>query len=322
MSDPQFLNKINDPHFTADKKAVIIRWAGTFLAIALLIYLFSREGWSEIARALRQISFWRFVLCFFLMLLSRLAVAGRWHMLLRSAGIDITSNQTLKITFAGLFASNFLPTTIGGDFVRLGGIIQLGIDQTLSIASLIVDRLIGMTGMASAIPLGIPALIKFIRVSDPAALYPLPFILTSYTQPDGWRVRFSNKIRNALQQLFSSLSIWLKKPRSLSAAFFFTWMHQLFMYAQMWLLLMSLGESLPLWSIAGLWAATYFVTLLPVSVNGLGMQELSATFFFTSVGGISLESSLTLAMLIRLLQTFASLPGALFIPKLLSGEAK
>jgi uncharacterized membrane protein YbhN (UPF0104 family) len=322
MPESQLSNNIDKRPITSSKRTIIIRWVGSFLALALLIYLLSREGWADINQALRQISLWRFIVCLFLMLLSRLVVAGRWHTLLRSAEVDITASQTLKVTFAGLFASNFLPTTIGGDVIRLGGVIQLGLDQTLSIASLIVDRLVGLAGMASALPLGIPVLIKFLRATNPAFGYFQPLLLTSFAHSDGWLTRLLRKIRNALQRLSSDLSIWIKKPKSLSVAFAFTWLHQLCLYVQMWLLLKSMGESLPMWSIAGLWAATYFVTLLPVSVNGLGMQEISATFFFTSIGGVSLENSLTLAMLIRLLQTFASLPGTIFIPKMLSGEAR
>jgi glycosyltransferase 2 family protein len=321
MPNTQPTNKLSASPPVLSRRTRIIRWAGTLLAVALLVYLLSREGWADIALALRQISIWRFLLCLFFMLLSRLAVAIRWHLLLRSAQANITVSQTLKVTFAGLFASNFLPTTIGGDVVRLGGIIHLGLEQTLSLASLIVDRLVGMAGMASALPLGIPALISYHPDSGAGLLVSSPLILTQTAQSKRWRDRLLDRSRSALGHLSSALSIWLKRPGSLFTAFVFTWVHQLSMYAQMWLLLRSMGESLPIWSIAGLWAATYFTTLLPVSVNGLGMQELSATFFFTSVGGVSLENSLTMAMLVRLLQALASLPGALFIPNMLSGKA-
>jgi uncharacterized membrane protein YbhN (UPF0104 family) len=275
MSDPIDPSYTSDRPTASSKRTLIIRWVGTLLALALLIVLFTREGWADIAQALEQISLWRFVLCLILMFVSRLAVAGRWHMLLRSAEVNLTFRQTLKITFAGLFASNFLPTTIGGDVIRLGGIIQIGVDQTLSIASLIVDRLVGMAGMASALPLGIPALIRYLQGTDASSLnYSPPFLATTIQAKRRW-TRLMGKLQNALRRLFSALSIWLKKPSSLSAAFGFTWIHQLSLYGQMWLLLRGMGESLPIWSIAGLWSATYFVTLLPVSVNGLGMQELS-----------------------------------------------
>jgi hypothetical protein len=56
-----------------------------------------------------------------LMIISRLAVTGRWHVLLHSGGIRITPSQSFQITMAGLFANNFLPTTVGGDVIRLAG---------------------------------------------------------------------------------------------------------------------------------------------------------------------------------------------------------
>ena len=89
-------------------------------------------------------------------MVSRLAVAGRWHVLMHSAGTGIIPRQSIRLTFAMLFASNFLPTTIGGDVVRYAGAVRLGFDNAISLASLVVDRLVGMTGMAMALPFGIP----------------------------------------------------------------------------------------------------------------------------------------------------------------------
>jgi uncharacterized membrane protein YbhN (UPF0104 family) len=295
-------------------RTLIIRWIGTLLALALLVYLLSREGWTDIAQALKQIGVWRFVLSIFLMLISRLAVAGRWHVLLSSVVPSITPLQSVRITFAGLFASNFLPTTIGGDVVRLGGIIQLGLDQAICVASLIVDRLVGMTGMATALPLGIPVLAQYLENSKFPAFYNSPILVTATIQSPKRVNRLMEKIKTGLEHLFSALLLWRKRPRSLTAAFAFTWIHQLSLYVQIWFLLKGLDEVLPIWTIAGLWAATYFVTLLPVSINGMGMQELSATFFLTTIGGVSLEHSLTIALLVRALQALASLPGALYIP--------
>ena len=105
------------------------------LSVGLLVYLLSQQGWAEIISAARQIAWWRFVLAFILVMISRLAVAGRWHVLMHSAGTGITLRQSMRLTFAMLFASNFLPTTIGGDVVRLAGAIRLGFDQAISVAS-------------------------------------------------------------------------------------------------------------------------------------------------------------------------------------------
>ena len=286
-----------------------LRWLGTILAVGLLIYLLSRQGWAEIATAVGQIAWWRFALAIILVMISRLAVVGRWHVLMHSAGTGITPRQSVRLTFPMLFSSNFLPTTVGGDVVRLAGAVRLGFDQAVSVASLVVDRLVGMAGMAMALPFGLPGTIRYLS-SAPAA--------TSLAIP--WLNPLAEKVRLFLKELTRALTVWLHKPGSLLGALAFTWVHMLCTFAMVWLFLGGMGEQVPFWLVMGLWSATYFVTLLPISINGLGVQELAMTYFYVAIGGISASSGLTLALLMRILQMIASLPGALFIPDIMAGR--
>jgi hypothetical protein len=67
-----------------------------------------------------------------------------------------------------------------------------------------------------------------------------------------------------------------------------------------------------------LWSLNYFVTtFLPVSINGLGLQELTITSLYVQFGGVSMEAGLALAVLWRLVTILASLPGAIFLPEIL-----
>jgi glycosyltransferase 2 family protein len=298
------------------KRVSILRIAGTLLASGLLLYLLWRQGWNEIEAAVQQISLWRFGAAFGLTLLSRLCVAGRWHVLLRSAGVRAAAAQTVRLTFAGLFASNFLPTTVGGDVVRLGGAMRFNFDQPTLIASLVVDRLVGMAGMALAVPLGLPVLLKssLVSTSFSPALMSTVWIKNSKLQ------KLWDKGESALRRMLEALVLWVRKPRALLTSLGFTFGHMFFLFSSLVLLLQGMGEPVAFWTIAGLWSLSYFVTLLPVSINGLGVQELSLTLLFTGAAGVSEPTALTLAFLIRILQMFASLPGALFIPSVVVGE--
>lgn len=300
----------------SSKHVQLLRWLGTLLAIGLLIYLLSQEGWDEIGMTVQQIEWWRFGLAVMLVLISRMAVAGRWHVLMRWAGTGITPRQSINITFAGLFASNFLPTTIGGDVIRLAGSIRLGFDKAISVASLVVDRLIGMAGMGMALPFAIPTWIASSSIQA-ATRHP---ILITLSVP--WVNKLLSLAASSLKDLINALTIWLGRPRSLLEALGFTWLHMLCTFGQVWLFLVGMGEHVSFWLIGGLWAATYFVTLLPISINGMGVQELSMAFFFTTFAKIDPSSSLSLALLMRLLQMLASLPGALTIPGLLAGRSE
>ena len=91
------------------------------------------------------------------------------------------------------------------------------------------------------------------------------------------------------------------------------------LFSVVWLFINGMGENISLWLTSGLWSFTYFVTLLPFSINGYGLQEVSMTFIFSSLGGVSVQNSLTAALLVRTLQIIASLPGAVFLPDILVG---
>lgn len=280
------------------------------MALFIILLRQQGQGWRAIVLAAGKISWWRFVLAFSLVMVSRFAIAGRWHVLMHSAGTGITPRQSIRLTFTMLFASNFLPTTIGGDVVRYAGAVRLGFDNAISLASLVVDRLVGMTGMAMALPFGIPAYIEYFSTPRPQST------LLSIT----WLHPLVDKLKRFLSELLQALRMWLNKPRSLLTSLGFTWIHMLCTFSAISILLAGMGEQIPFWTIMGLWSATYFVTLLPISINGMGVQELAITFFYVAIGGISPASGITLALIWRILQMAASLPGALFIPDIVAGQ--
>lgn len=302
------------------RSAFYIRLFGTLLAVVLLAYLLSQQGWEEIKAAIQQIPLWRFVVALGLMVGSRFAVAGRWHVLLRSAGPKVTAGDTLRITFAGLFATNFLPTTVGGDVIRLAGAIQLKFDAAISAASLIVDRLVGMAGMAMMVPFGLPSFLAARDLTNNSLIYPqylLGGILPASVMK--WVTPLWNKAVKLFRRVIAALTIWQKRPQSLLQSLAFTWLNMLGLFSVLYVIFQGMGEDLPIWLIGGLYSIVYLITLLPFSINGYGIQEVSMTFIFSSIGGVSLQSALTAALLFRTLMMIASLPGAAFVPGLLAG---
>jgi len=300
--------------------STLLRIAGSVAGVGLLVYLLANQDWEQIRRLFVQIGWGRLLAALGLTLCSRLAVAGRWHVLLRGARAPVHVRDSLEITFAGLFASNFLPTTIGGDVVRLAGAFQLEIDKAVSTASLIVDRLVGMAGMALALPVGLAAGMR--ELSGLLALGTGPWLLalaTSEGDQPGWLKRAGRRVRSAAQRVLRALGIWARQPRSLLASLGFTLLHMALLFSSIAILLSAMGESMTVLSIAGLWSLVYFITLFPVSINGLGLQEVALTAIFTELGGISTQAALVLAVCLRLLAMLASLPGAFFIGRVLPG---
>jgi hypothetical protein len=289
-------------HWLSENRTLLLRLFGTLAAIVLMVVLLRQEGWTEIVGSLKQISSTSFFLALASLLVSRIFVIARWHVLLRSGGVKIPFSRSAELTMMGLFASHFLPTTIGGDVVRLAGVMQMGFDRAICLASIAADRVVGLVGMLFVVPFGlIPAWGSLGQAASHSFA-----LMVSLQRP----MRF---VRRTLH----TFTTWLHQPKALFLSLLCTWANMLFIFLAIYLLVEGLSSHISFWLIAGLYSLAYMVTLIPISINGYGVQELSLTFLFLHVGGLSAASSLTLAVLIRVIFMFASLPGAVFLPSIL-----
>lgn len=280
----------------------ILQLAGTILAVILLAVLLREEGWNEILATFSKIETSDLLWVALLFSISRIATVGRWYVLLRSGGVDMRFKDSMALTFTGLFASNFLPTTIGGDVVRLAGAMQMGFDRAVCLASIAADRLIGMLGMSMTLPIGLAQSWSLWGTAPASSL-----TLTWFHRPIAF-----------LKRTFSVFGMWLKKPTSLLGSLAFTWIHMLCLFGSIYIFTNDLGNNVSFWMIAGLWSLTYFITQIPISINGYGLQELSFTFFMSNVAGLTPAVGLSVAVLLRAYFILFSLPGALFLPSIMS----
>ena len=309
---------------TSEKKlgiGALIRWTGTVVALGLMVWLLSRQGWGEIWEDIQKIGLPLFLAAIGLLMGSRFAISLRWYALLRGAGEDISYLASLKLTFAGLFSNNFLPSTIGGDVVRLAGGIQAGWDGAVMAASLVVDRLVGMSGMAVFLPFVFPSLLDYYRAE---AFNPGGVLAFGVAAGESSRLKkWVDKGKSILLRIWRSMLIWVRKPKTLVLPFVATFGHMLFTFSMVSVILYGLGErELPFLTIGGLWALVYFITLIPISIAGLGVQELVIVFAYHTLGGVTEPHALTLALLFRTLMMLSSLPGAVFVPDILNKRKK
>lgn len=204
--------------------------------------------------------------------------------------------------------------------VRLAACVPLRLDAAASAASLVVDRLVGMAGMALALPVGLARLAE-VGLPTPGSSLIQPGhaapLLAAAAAP-GWAASLWRKGLDFARRILSNFSLWAKNPGGLLLALLATCVHQVCLYTSIWLLLGGMGEAVSWLRIAGIWSLVYFITLLPVSINGYGLQEVTTALLYARLGGFSPEASATLAILLRIIQLAASLPGAFFVPGILA----
>jgi len=287
----------------------LLRALGTILSLGLVALLLW-QNWDDFINSFNRLSLRVLVILVFLAFFSRFIVTLRWFILLRVVEPEIKLDQAFKLSFVGLFTTNFLPSTIGGDFVKLGCATQFGLDSAAVAGSLVIDRIVGMTTMATFLPIGILTISQGNGFSTILSASNTGVLLS----------KVLGKIKDYFLRVILALETWLKHPFQLFIAACLSFVHMACTFTMVFLILRDLNNPTSWWVSGGLWVLVYFITLLPISINGLGLQEASLSMAFTSFASISESNGLVLAVMIRVLFMIASLPGAFFLYKTLSGD--
>jgi glycosyltransferase 2 family protein len=128
-----------------------VRIAGSAVVLALLfMWLPFSKVWSAIrgispALALGLLGGY--------MVLHLLGVL-KWRILLNLAGAGLSFPRAIQCYYAGLFANNFLPSLVGGDFVRGGLAFRFSGSKAAVVLGSLIDRLGDVVGLASVAAAG------------------------------------------------------------------------------------------------------------------------------------------------------------------------
>ncbi len=307
-------NSIPDPTNEAEQppqKPSYWRWILTIAAIGLFIYQLSKQDFHETLNIIKGMPLWLIFTSIGLMLASRISTAARWNALLKINAPKPRFKDTLKTTFAGLFSSNVLPTSIGGDFVRLFMGIQAKLDPAYVASSLIMDRIIGFTGMFFFMPFGLHLLFSHAGTSQ-ASLLPMGFIFAAVFSDIFKKVW--EWIKKFIQKVWDSVKLWVKHPMYLVESLGFTFLHMTFFFSTMWLFLYAMHVDISIFKVGAIYSLSYVISLFPLSIGGLGIQELAISNLFSILGNMPIKTANALALLVRLVFIISSIPGAFFLP--------
>ena len=126
-------------------KRFVIRVAGSILVLSLLLYFLPRD---KLARALDAFSVELWLAGVSTYLCLHLIGAAKWRMLINAAGGKLSVSQAVRCYYYGLFGNTFLPSVVGGDFIRAGLAMRLSASKGPILIGSIADRAIDSMGLA------------------------------------------------------------------------------------------------------------------------------------------------------------------------------
>lgn len=282
----------------------------------ILAYLASRIDMAAAARAVVAIDPRYLTAVLLLVALDRAVMILRWVLLLRASGVRVTAAHAASIFLVSSFVGSFLPAGIGGDAARAWGLARVTSDGSEALASVAVDRLLGIL---SLVAMGLAGLLAWSPAngSDWRTAAGVG-VLVAVCCAAFWADRLARAIvpqhlhegplTRRLLRLSDAVSRYRGRGGVLAHVMAWSIVVQLLRITQAYLLGLGLGLSVPFRYYLLFMPVGLLMLLLPISVSGFGLPQGVIVWLMRPMG-VADEQSFALSTLIVLTGLAGNLPG-------------
>jgi len=266
------------------------------ISIALLVFLFGQVDGKALFRIIRGADIWLLLLAFLIFTLVYAVCLFRWEMLLKAVRVYLPVKRIIVSFSGGMFFNVFMPSTIGGDLVRSLDLAAHTKKGKEVVATVLLDRLSGYAGMVLVAVVAI--IFGYRLVQDRAvvlivlaivALLALILLLLFnnfffskinrfFHAPNGSRLMTA--IKNTHQELY----YFRQRKRILFLNLAYSIFIQVVAPVSYYLIAVALGIKTDIIYFFIFFPLIGAITLLPISIGGLGLRDATTIYFFAKAG--------------------------------------
>ncbi|MCE5259352.1 MAG: flippase-like domain-containing protein [Chloroflexi bacterium] len=286
-------------------------------AVLLVIIAFTVDL-SQVWQVVRQAKWLYLALAWLLYQLGILVRSFRWQELLRLNGIKIPFAKLIELYYVGTFFNNFLPTGFGGDVVKMVELSHAGTDSELAVSTVLADRLIGLAMLLLMALLVLPFGFRLVPTS---VILVLLAIILGFAVGMGllmsrsfiayisrWNLIGKQLARPKIASFLASFRNY--HFRSLGKAWLASLLFNLLLIVVYILLGRAAGVDInPIYFFLFI-PIISTLTVLPISVSGLGVREGSYVLLFGKAG-VATSQALAMSLLFYALNVVTGLTGGI-----------
>ena len=298
-----------------ERKVWITRISKVGVSLALMAVIFYQIDLSEFVGLVKGADVSYLALAVGLVIGALILGAYRWQRLLIVQGVSVPFPMLISSYFVGLFFNNFLPTGMGGDVVRIYDVAKYSRQPSASAASVIAERALGSFAQGLIALFGLALgyeMAKSFSAAIMALFLGLCLLLLVLLFGERWARRLNLpdpfSLKSKALRVLESISFCLRnKPVALWVVCVSLLFHAIVVLIN-YLIFRALGANVSLVSCFLLIPIISVITLLPISINGLGVREGAYIYFFGRLG-LSTMESVAASLLFFFLLTLVSLIG-------------
>ena len=297
------------------------------VSLGLIIYLVLTQfrDFRTIVSTLKDISLPLIILSAATHIYGIWITAYRWQSLLKTQGVRLSILSLSASTLVGLFFNNFLPTSIGGDVYRAYDVTKKSdLPMSSSISILVVERLSGI--IASAAFAAAALFLGFTAIGGKSIVIPILiflaasiFIFFLILNPNilglhrlAKKVKLLQKIIDKLSNVYNTFLSFKKYKWTLVRVIIFSLTLQFAVIVNYWLASKSLGIPLNLEVFIFIVPVVSIISMLPVSLGGIGVREGSLVFLMVSIGAQNAKAAMCSLLLFAMLLAMGIIGGLIY----------
>jgi len=265
------------------------------LISALLVYfVFSQIDIQRLINSIKSINIFYYLLAFVLYNISKIVSAIRLNFYFKEIGINLPIVQNLKLYYVGMFYNLFLPGGIGGDGYK-AYLLKKHYKKKLApiLKALLFDRVSGLVALIFL------ASVLFIFSSySISPLKELNYIVLFTIYP----------IFYFVSKRYNLFFYYFKKTNLLGLAV------QFLQLLSAVALIFALPQELPIIELLVLFLISSIVSVLPITIGGVGVRELTFLYGLKFIGW-NPDIGIAFSFLFFSITLLASLIGVLFLHK-------
>lgn len=285
------------------KRKLILTAFKCVVSVVLSIKILSTTNLSEIASTLHSVNLFLLLIAFLFYVLGYYLRAWRWWILLKTQDINVSKIYLLKSYMVGVFFNNFLPSIVGGDLSRAHDIWRQGSSKPSAIATVFIDRLLGFSVLIS-FAAGALVLLQGFALNTASFYLVLLLLLALFAIfqpiftpfhsflavipsliPSSWK-----RLSRITNKFIASLQAFSHQKAALIKALLLSLLVQTVVILHYYAIAQALGLLVPLRDFFFIIPLSALVTMLPISINAIGVRENVFAFFFASYGVLQSES--------------------------------
>ncbi len=295
---------------------LLLRILISFSLIAYLITKIGRRGLGELPLYLNSANHLHLGIALLLLSTTLLLGVIRWSGLLSVQRIGLNLRATACLYLIGLFFNSFLPTTIGGDAIKVYYLSRLSKRPAESLASVIMDRVVGGFGLLLVVVIVVLICLRMSLGRDVILgvtgmlLFFLLVVLLIFHRGLAKRL-LPSKFKEAIEKFHYAIFIYRDRKGTIGRALGLSLLIHIGLIVANFFISSAYHLGIPILYFFLFIPLIAAIMSLPIFFGGLGGRECGFVFFFTKLQGVSEVDAFALALTLYLFTLLSSSVGAL-----------